>query len=148
LEAEAVVSGVVRGPTGDVITAVVTIGAFEGSFETVREALARVHHVFDPGHAIKRSEKGSHEPERLRPLISRPISVSLTATTVREILNQLVAAHGAMSWVAEYSDVSGAYRDIRISFVGFDGWFDWLGSSTTLKPMCIRQQRSDILRYY
>jgi len=91
-------------------------------FDGVREALVWIHQRFDSAYKIVRREGVQHESERLRPLIDKRLSLPSQDGTVRDVLNHLAIEHGGMLWVAEFSDPAGSYRNIRLSFVGFDNW--------------------------
>lgn len=98
------------------------VPVFSGQFGSVAEALAAVHRIFDPSYRQRRPIGPTHEPDRLRSLIERPLQIKLANVTVREILDELVRQHGAMIWRVEYRTSSGLYNGAAFSFIGFDGW--------------------------
>jgi len=98
------------------------VAAFDLTVKSVPEALQDVHRIFDPKFVLRALAHPGHEPERLRPLIERPMEIRRSGATVRDILNEIVRQHGAMSWMVEYADAGGSYRGMRLSFLGFDGW--------------------------
>ena len=98
------------------------IAHFEANPTDVHAALMDVHRVFQPQYPSRPTQAPQRMPERLRHLFERPLTIALDNTTVRGILDEMVRQHGATSWLAEYSDVTGSYKGLRLSFIGFDGW--------------------------
>ena len=97
-------------------------GVEQFDLRSVRDALARVHQLYDPGFRTNPLEQGGHEPFRLRPLIERPLRLTIPSGTGRDILDAVADQYGGMLWMAQYGDPAGGYRNLNVSLVGFDGW--------------------------
>ncbi len=96
------------------------VATFGLAVTDLREALIRVHKIFDPGHRLPPASRA--RPEHVRSFLERPIAVAGSRVTVRAILDGIALQHGAMAWLAEYQDVSGGYPGLKLTFFGFDNW--------------------------
>ena len=87
------------------------------------DALHIVQRLLDPtASGRSASIPPSKAPATVKPFVEKPITVSVSNVTVRELLDQIATDHGSMSWVAEYQDVAGSMKGLKLSFVGFDKW--------------------------
>jgi hypothetical protein len=92
----------------------------EMSVTNVDSALAEVHRLLDPGFAIRPSDRTI--PDRLKGIIDKPMAISLRDVAVRDVLDEIVRQNGNASWRAVYADASGAYPQLLLEILGFDGW--------------------------
>jgi len=108
---------------------------------TIAEALTAVHQHLDPLYVEpKRTMHGLQQletrmPARAREIrrgITKPISVNLTDTTVRRVLDHIARKHGEVWWRVECRSTVGDYRDSTIKFVGYDNWS--VGASSRPAP--------------
>jgi hypothetical protein len=97
------------------------IPRFALDVKNVTDALNSVVRVVNPRQPLSRSIPRPR-PELVRPYLERSIAVSLENRTVRGILNEIARKHGAMAWMAEYSNPDGSSSGLRIKFIGFDNW--------------------------
>jgi hypothetical protein len=90
------------------------------SVTNIDSALAEVHRLLDPGFAIRPSDRTI--PDRLKGIIDKPMAISLRDVAVRDVLDEIVRQNGNASWRAVYADASGAYPQLLLEILGFDGW--------------------------
>jgi hypothetical protein len=97
----------------------------------VVEALTMFHRYFDPTHrglgGARRALEGNHrlKSARIQEIqgdLDRRFSVRLSNTTGRQILNEIVKAHGAIWWSVSYRGPAPSYHSAMIRFNGFNNW--------------------------
>jgi hypothetical protein len=89
-----------------------------------RDALHRIHRLLDP--SVPSEGEPAPPPPRapaaVKPFLEKPIVVSLSQATARQVLDEAAISHGSVLWVAQYQDVGGTVQGLKLSFVGFDKW--------------------------
>lgn len=90
------------------------VQSFTVSDVTMAEALAQIHRLYDPGFPNARSEVNVQGMEKRVGWTGHDV-------TVRKVLDGLALAYGHSSWVARFTDSSGSYDGLRLSFYDFDG---------------------------
>jgi hypothetical protein len=104
---------------------------FELDHRPLSEALHAVHLAVDPGYRLPPRHPGrlhtltQRDPERaavVRAALDRPVTVSLTNSAVRDVLNAMAVADGEMWWYVSYRSNLGVYLESKITFAGFDNW--------------------------
>jgi hypothetical protein len=96
------------------------ISRLESERENLMDTLYDILRTVDPKQPTKANL--TRMPNRIRTFVERPIRVSAANETLRSVLNRVANQHGGMSWLVEYSDVSGGSRGMKLTFIGFDQW--------------------------
>lgn len=119
-----------------------TVADFEVSGVNIIEAISDVHKLLDPGFPVVSGARqngfgpppGSKELQTVTSAraesFSRLISVHLQSSTIRQVLDALVVAHGGGSWIVSYRSLPATYSTCEIGFGGFVGGAYLLPSRT------------------
>lgn len=96
----------------------------------------RAEGVLDALHAVRRlidsnvPEASPRPPSRasasVRQHLDRPIAFALQDVPIRQVLDEIVRAQGASSWTAEYQDVAGSAKGLRLSIRRYNRML-WIG---------------------
>jgi hypothetical protein len=91
---------------------------------TVDAALVALHRVFDPAYSgptgvVHTGIRPSLDAEAQG---TRPFTVHLHNSRLREVLNAIAVAHGDLMWFVGFTQAPAAVEHMTLEFVTFDGW--------------------------
>jgi hypothetical protein len=98
------------------------VSAFRVDKIDISTAVRTVYQLVDRSYPMVHGSGGSVGDPALESLLEKPqISVSLNNSTIRQILNAIVVAHGDASWVVHYQSSAGEYAGSELSISSFEG---------------------------
>jgi hypothetical protein len=102
------------------------IDRFEQHFGSLRDALHAVAGIGRPqaigGRAGPPATSPMSLPSALDEKLNKPMDISLTNTTVREILDEIVRQFGSVLWSVRSQTTAQGTTTMSLTFFGFDGW--------------------------
>jgi hypothetical protein len=88
----------------------------------VQDAALAILRIFDSTYPSRSTAQKKPIPERVKPFLQLPMSVHEVQASVRSLLDAFVLRQRSMSWFVEYRSSTGTYPNVRVGFMGFDGW--------------------------
>lgn len=104
------------------------IDRFERQFENLRDAHTALATIGRPqtGMAGRAGPPPSTPPSLsqspLNERLKKPLNISLTNTTVREILDEIARQFGSMMWSVDSRTTAQGTTTMSLTFSGYDGW--------------------------